>query len=96
MCCIKFFFEYEGTITNIPKRAFSSTGLTSFRFGNVESIGAMAFWDSALKSGCYEGTREGWYNLVGDDEDYANVSIHCKSDAVEAKRQLVQKMAGKK
>lgn len=78
-------FEYEGTITNIPKRAFSSTGLTSFRFGNVESIGAMAFWDSALKSGCYEGTREGWYNLVGDDEDYANVSIHCKSDAVEAK-----------
>ena len=45
----------------------------------------MAFWDSALKSGCYEGTREGWYNLVGDDEDYANVSIHCKSDAVEAK-----------
>ena len=78
-------FEYEGTITNIPKRAFSSTGLTSFRFGNVESIGAMAFWDSALKSGCYEGTREGWYNLVGDDEDYANVSIHCKSDTVEAK-----------
>lgn len=78
-------FEYEGTITNIPKRAFSSTGLTNFRFGNVESIGAMAFWDSALKSGCYEGTREGWYNLVGDDEDYANVSIHCKSDAVEAK-----------
>ncbi len=42
---------------------------------NVESIGAMAFWNSALKSGCYEGTREGWYNLVGDDEDYANVSF---------------------
>ena len=78
-------FEYEGTIEEISESAFASTGLTTFRFGNVESIGFMAFWNSALKSGCYEGTREGWYNLVGDDDDYANVSIHCKGDAVEAK-----------
>lgn len=78
-------FEYEGTIEDISESAFASTGLTTFRFGNVKSIGFMAFWNSALKSGCYEGTREGWYNLVGDDGDYANVSIHCKGDAVEAK-----------
>lgn len=78
-------FEYEGTIEEISESAFASTGLTTFRFGNVESIGFMAFWNSALKSGYYEGTREGWYNLVGDDDDYANVSIHCKGDAVEAK-----------
>lgn len=78
-------FEYEGTITNISKRAFAGTGLTSFRFGDVESIGLMAFWNSALKSGCYEGTSAGWYDLVGDDEDYAEVIVHCKGDAVEAK-----------
>lgn len=84
-CTLLKSFEYEGTIENISDSAFASTGLTTFRFGNVESIGFMAFWDSALKSGCYEGTREGWYNLVGDDDDYANVSIHCKGDAVEAK-----------
>ena len=78
-------FEYEGTITNISKRAFAGTGLTSFRFGDVESIGLMAFWNSALKSGCYEGTNAGWNDLVGDDEDYAEVTVHCKGDAVEAK-----------
>lgn len=78
-------FEYEGTIKNIPDEAFESTALTTFRFGEVESIGFMAFWNSALKSACYSGTRAGWYNLVGDDDDYANVSIHCKGDAVEAK-----------
>lgn len=78
-------FEYEGTIENISESAFASTGLTTFRFGSVKSIGFMAFWNSALKSGCYEGTREEWNNLIDGDEDYANVSIHCKGDAVEAK-----------
>lgn len=84
-CNLLSSFEYEGTITNIPKKAFSGTGLTTFRFGNVESIGLMAFLNSALKSGCYEGTSAGWYDLVGDDEDYAEVTVHCKGDAVEAK-----------
>lgn len=78
-------FEYEGTIEDISESAFASTGLTTFRFGNVKSIGFMAFWNSALKSGCYEGTREEWNKLVDGDESYANVSIHCKGDAVEAK-----------
>lgn len=78
-------FEYEGTIENISESAFASTGLTTFRFGNVKSIGFMAFWNSALKSGCYEGTREEWNNLIDGDEDYANVSIHCKGSAVEPK-----------
>ena len=78
-------FEYEGTIVNIPKKVFYATGLTTFRFGGVETIGSMAFRKAALKFGCYDGTREGWYNLVGDNKDYANVSIHCKGDAVEAK-----------
>ena len=78
-------FEYEGTIVNIPKKVFYATGLTTFRFGGVETIGSMAFRKAALKFGCYGGTREGWYNLVGDNKDYANVSIHCKGDAVEAK-----------
>ena len=78
-------FEYEGTIKNIPDEAFESTALTTFRFGEVESIGFMAFWNSALKSACYSGTRAGWYDLVGDDEDYAEVTVHCKGDAVEAK-----------
>ena len=53
-------FEYEGTIKNIPDEAFESTALTTFRFGEVESIGFMAFWNSALKSACYSGTRAGW------------------------------------
>lgn len=78
-------FEYEGTIVNIPRKVFYATGLTTFRFGGVETIGSMAFRKAALKFGCYDGTREGWYNLVGDNKDYANVSIHCKGDAVEAK-----------
>ena len=78
-------FEYEGTIEDMSESAFASTGLTTFRFGNVKSIGFMAFWNSALKSGCYEGTREEWNKLVDGDESYANVSIHCKGDAVEAK-----------
>lgn len=78
-------FEYEGTIVSIPYKAFYATGLTTFRFGGVETIGSMAFRKTALKFGCYDGTREGWYNLVGDKKDYANVSIHCKGDAVEAK-----------
>lgn len=78
-------FEYEGTIVNLPKKVFYATGLTTFRFGGVETIGMMAFRKTALKSGCYDGTREGWYNLVGNNKDYANVSIHCKGDAVEAK-----------
>ena len=78
-------FEYEGTIEDISESAFASTGLTTFRFGNVKSIGFMAFWNSALKSGCYEGTREEWNKIVDGDESYANVSIHCKGDAVEAK-----------
>lgn len=78
-------FEYEGTIEDISESTFASTGLTTFRFGNVKSIGFMAFWNSALKSGCYEGTREEWNKLVDGDESYANVSIHCKGDAVEAK-----------
>lgn len=78
-------FEYEGTIKNIPDEAFESTALTTFRFGEVESIGFMAFWNSALKSACYSGTRAGWYGLVGDDTDYDGVVIHCKGEAVEPK-----------
>ena len=45
----------------------------------------MAFWNSALKSACYSGTRAGWYGLVGDDTDYDGVVIHCKGEAVEPK-----------
>ena len=78
-------FEYEGTITTIPSEAFYGTGLMTFRFGGVEKIGSMAFRKSALKSGCYDGTREGWQNLVGNNKDFANVSVHCKGEAVEAK-----------
>ena len=32
-------FEYEGTIVNIPRKVFYATGLTTFRFGGVETIG---------------------------------------------------------
>ena len=80
-------FEYEGTIKNISPSAFESTALTTFRFGKVESIGSMAFWNSALKSGCYEGTREEWSALLQQAQTFISdtAMIHCKGDAVEPK-----------
>ena len=80
-------FEYEGTIKNISQSAFESTALTTFRFGRVESIGSMAFWNSALKSGCYEGTLEECSAILLQAQTFISdtAMIHCKGDAVEPK-----------